>query len=70
MIYCPKCGGNTTNYDTRECPDNTQARRRECRDCGYRFKTIERIIDPDYKGGKPNGDATNAQEIQVGREGA
>lgn len=41
-MTCPKCAGRTKVYDCR--PDEageTKTRRRECLECGYRFKTIE-----------------------------
>lgn len=66
MIYCPKCAGCTVSYDTREHPtDNAQVRRRKCKECGFRFKTIENIIN---KGGQPI-DAPNAEKVQRSTEG-
>ena len=42
MIYCPKCGGKTTVYSKRET-DRGLERRRECENCGQRYKTVEVI---------------------------
>lgn len=43
MIYCPKCGGQTGVYSTRET-DRGLERRRECRECGARYKTVETVV--------------------------
>ena len=43
MIYCPKCGGKTEIYSTRET-DNGLERRRECEACKARFKTLEAVV--------------------------
>ena len=46
-MTCPYCGGPTSIADSRKNEDSV-IRRRECKKCGKRFKTIE--IDYDlYK---------------------
>ena len=46
-MTCPYCGGPTSIVDSRKNEDSV-IRRRECKKCGKRFKTIE--IDYDlYK---------------------
>lgn len=47
-MHCPKCGSNNTHVvDSRmQEQSNSIKRRRECRDCGYRFTTFERCEDP------------------------
>jgi len=39
-IYCPLCGGRSEVVDSRRTV-GMQARRRECRNCGYRWSTVE-----------------------------
>ena len=38
---CPKCAADSRVYDSREQPDGSLLRRRECKECGLRFSTIE-----------------------------
>ena len=38
---CPNCGTDSFVIESRECPDGTIRRRRECRNCGTRFITRE-----------------------------
>ncbi len=54
-MLCPVCGGKTAVIDSRGLEDEV-TRRRECRECGHRFTTIEvdldiyeRITPPDYQ---------------------
>lgn len=44
-LRCPKCGCGhfRVNY-TRPKPDGKLMRRRECRNCGKRVVTLERIL--------------------------
>lgn len=43
-MYCPKCGGDTTVFDTRKKDDGkVMRRRRQCLECFTRFTTEERI---------------------------
>lgn len=43
-FLCPVCGSNTLVTDTyKRSKDNTTGRRRRCRECGFKFNTIERI---------------------------
>ena len=44
-MTCPVCDSDTKVIDTR-CHDDSVYRRRMCKECGYRFNTIE--IDQDY----------------------
>lgn len=53
-MLCSVCGGKTAVVDSRPQEDEV-TRRRECRECGHRFTTIEidmdlyeRITPPDY----------------------
>lgn len=61
-MTCPKCAGRTRIYDCR--PDEageTKMRRRECLECGYRFKTVEIEINllESLQGGKHNEHQTD-----------
>jgi len=41
-MKCKKCGGKTQVTDTEESLDGFAVlRRRQCLECGYRFKTVE-----------------------------
>lgn len=42
-MKCPRCGGVARTVDTRDAPDNAISRRRKCGQCGFRFKTTEKI---------------------------
>lgn len=41
---CPVCGEDSLVYDSRERPDGTILRRRECPFCGTRFETVEEFV--------------------------
>jgi transcriptional repressor NrdR len=44
MMKCPYCGSeNLKTLETRDSPDNTVRRRRECEDCGKRFTSYEYV---------------------------
>lgn len=44
-MICPECGENTEVIDSRKrLAGMTVRRRRRCKDCGYRFSTIEAIV--------------------------
>lgn len=46
MIRCPKCGGKIKTIDSRIVESiNAQFRKKECLDCGCRFKTLESIVE-------------------------
>jgi transcriptional repressor NrdR len=43
-MKCPYCGSeNIKTLETRDSPDNTVRRRKECADCGKRFTTYEYV---------------------------
>jgi len=43
-MNCPYCGFETLKtLETRDSPDNTVRRRKECADCGRRFTTYEYV---------------------------
>ena len=42
-MVCPKCGGATNVYNSRPYLCNSIMRRRECVECGSRFRTTETI---------------------------
>lgn len=41
---CPKCGGETSVVDSRPYLDGVR-RRRECKECEYRFSTLEYTVE-------------------------
>jgi len=44
IMKCPYCGSeNLKTLETRDSPDNTVRRRRECGDCGKRFTSYEYV---------------------------
>ena len=44
MMKCPYCGSeNLKTLETRDSPDNTVRRRRECEGCGKRFTSYEYV---------------------------
>jgi len=43
-VKCPYCGfGDSKTLETRDSPENTTRRRRECMNCGKRFTTYEYV---------------------------
>ena len=43
-MKCPYCGSeNLKTLETRDSPDNTVRRRKECADCGKRFTSYEYV---------------------------
>lgn len=43
-VKCPYCGsGDSKTLETRDSPENTTRRRRECINCGKRFTTYEYV---------------------------
>lgn len=38
---CPECEGKTAVIDSRENPNGSIWRRRECKNCGWRYSTVE-----------------------------
>lgn len=50
-MRCPVCGGQSTVKDSRlsKAVDNAIRRRRECLGCGYRFSTLETVVDGDRR---------------------
>jgi transcriptional repressor NrdR len=44
VMKCPYCGSeNLKTLETRDSPDNTARRRKECSDCGKRFTSYEYV---------------------------
>jgi len=44
LMKCPYCGSeNLKTLETRDSPDNTIRRRKECAECGKRFTTYEYV---------------------------
>jgi transcriptional repressor NrdR len=44
VMKCPYCGSeNLKTLETRDSPDNTVRRRKECSDCGKRFTSYEYV---------------------------
>ncbi len=45
-MTCPKCGGDKLHvYDVRHVDCESIWRRRECKDCGHRFSTMEYEVE-------------------------
>jgi transcriptional repressor NrdR len=45
-MKCPSCGSTSTHViDTVREPNGGIRRRRECKECGKRFSTVERIVE-------------------------
>lgn len=44
-MTCPKCAGETVVRDTSDREDSV-IRKRQCKECGHRFKTVE--VDEDF----------------------
>lgn len=38
---CPECEGKTAVIDSRENPNGSITRRRMCKNCGWRYNTVE-----------------------------
>ncbi len=49
---CPACGGRSFCKDSRKNTHGVR-RRRQCRDCGQRFTTMEVMVTFDGKGDMP-----------------
>lgn len=45
MQNCPSCGSRTDVYDSRVSQEGEFRRKRKCRECGFRYATIE-VLDP------------------------
>ncbi|MEM3731706.1 MAG: transcriptional regulator NrdR [Candidatus Bathyarchaeia archaeon] len=55
-MNCPYCGSpNIRTIETRDSPENTIRRRKECTDCGKRFTTYEYIEVVELMVRKKNG---------------
>ena len=65
-MTCPMCNGDTHIVDSRKNSDYV-VRHRRCRECGYRFPTIE--IDEDIhqrrKKEQPSADAIKLKEFKA-----
>jgi transcriptional repressor NrdR len=56
-MKCPYCGSeNLKTLETRDSPDNTARRRKECSDCGKRFTTYEYVETVELMVRKKNGE--------------
>ena len=56
-MKCPYCGSeNLKTLETRDSPDNTARRRKECSDCGKRFTTYEYVETVEFMVRKKNGE--------------
>ncbi len=49
---CPRCGADSTVYDSRERPDGQILRKRQCQECGAKFETLESFRRYVVKRGK------------------
>jgi len=55
-MKCPYCGlENIRTLETRDSPNNTVRRRKECMDCGRRFTTYEYIETVELMARKKDG---------------
>ena len=55
-MNCPYCGSkNLKTLETRDSPDNTLRRRKECVDCGKRFTTYEYVESVELMVRKKDG---------------
>jgi transcriptional repressor NrdR len=56
-VHCPSCGADDDKVvDSRPTADGTAIRRRrECRSCGFRFTTFERVELPELLVAKRSG---------------
>ena len=56
LMKCPYCGsGNIRTLETRDSPNNTIRRRKECLDCGRRFTTYEYVETIEFMVRKKDG---------------
>ena len=67
LMKCPKCGGwKTRASNTRNRDDGSTTRDRTCVNCGYRFKTVERVMDrTEYKTEKRKGATKTATILNM-----
>ena len=57
-MKCPYCGSeNLKTLETRDSPDNTVRRRKECADCGKRFTSYEYVETVELMVKKKDGTA-------------
>ena len=55
-MKCPYCGSeNLKTLETRDSPDNTVRRRKECNDCGKRFTSYEYVESVELMVRKKDG---------------
>ena len=48
-IICPKCGSSKSLvYDSRKRKYFNVVRRRECKDCGFRYTTVETLYGYEF----------------------
>ena len=44
MMTCPMCGGKCQTVETLDSPDNDVYRQKNCLHCGYKFFTLEFVV--------------------------
>jgi transcriptional repressor NrdR len=55
-MHCPSCGAKTHTLETRSSEDGAAVRRRrECRECGHRFTSLERRVPEPFMVEKRSG---------------
>lgn len=65
-MKCPKCQGNTYILESRNAKGRWTGvrRRRECKECGHRFSTLETIAALD-EGSRLEPSCTRRPPVQV-----
>jgi transcriptional repressor NrdR len=67
-MKCPYCASeNLKTLETRDSPENTARRRKECADCGKRFTTYEYIETVELMVRKKNNDTEKFDENKIVR---
>ena len=62
---CPKCAGDGTVNDTRAEPrTGWLLRRHKCKECGYKWHTVELYVTFKHSGPAPNG-STNTRYLAL-----
>jgi transcriptional repressor NrdR len=67
-MKCPYCGSeNLKTLETRDSPDNTVRRRKECADCGRRFTSYEYVETIELMVKKKDGRLERFDENKIVR---